>query len=229
MEVYKDINNYPNHEVSNTGKVRNKHTKEELPIKITKDGYSTVYIKENNKYPRLRVHKLVMETFCNKEQSKEINHIDGNKQNNNLDNLEYTTHRENMIHAVENGLINTNRKMSVTDTIAGLTYNARSINDLSNIIGINKVTLIPLIKDSDEFPIADRFVVNNPPEDINDIVNNGGKSNIKISITDTKTNSVKTYNSISAASYDTFIPVTSISKYAKVNKVYKNRYIITKI
>lgn len=227
MEEYRDIKNYPNHEVSNTGKVKDKRTGKLLSIKLTKDGYSTVFIKESNKYPRLRVHKLVMDAFSNNT-GKEINHIDGNKQNNNLDNLEYTTHKDNMVHAVENGLINNNRRITVKDHLADLTYSIRSITELSKLTGVNKVTLIPLIKGSVDDPIKDRYTVVNPPNDINNIVNNGGKPNIPINITDNRTNVTKTYNSITAASYETSIPIPSISASVKFNRLYRSRYIISK-
>jgi DNA-directed RNA polymerase sigma subunit (sigma70/sigma32) len=53
----------------------------------------------------LYVHRLVAEAFLGKPaDANEVNHIDGNKENNNLDNLEWTTHSANLQHAYKEGL-----------------------------------------------------------------------------------------------------------------------------
>lgn len=60
---------------------------------------------KNNKSKIIRVHRIVAKTFLVlKENVKEVNHKDGNKENNCISNLEWITHQENMIHAYKNGL-----------------------------------------------------------------------------------------------------------------------------
>jgi hypothetical protein len=68
---------------------------------IDKSGYLKVDVRR-----KVRVHQLVMKAFGPKQPSEkhEINHIDGNKQNNNIENLEWLTHQENIQHAFDNGL-----------------------------------------------------------------------------------------------------------------------------
>jgi hypothetical protein len=60
----------------------------------------------NSLYKCPKVHRLVMLAFSSQEQKEEINHIDGNKKNNKLNNLEWVTHKENRIHAINNNLTN---------------------------------------------------------------------------------------------------------------------------
>ena len=73
---------------------------------ITKDGYLKISFYINGKYKRKLVHRLVLATFNPIEDMDkfQVNHKDGNKQNNNINNLEWCTQLENQKHAWENGL-----------------------------------------------------------------------------------------------------------------------------
>lgn len=69
------------------------------------NGYVYVQLWNNSNYKNIRLHRLVAEHFIdNKENKKQINHIDGNKQNNRVDNLEWCTCSENIRHAYRMGL-----------------------------------------------------------------------------------------------------------------------------
>lgn len=67
------------------------------------NGYRMVKVKVGDRITTRKVHCLVMEAFVGPSDLI-VNHKDGNKANNNLDNLEYVTHSENAIHARETGL-----------------------------------------------------------------------------------------------------------------------------
>jgi hypothetical protein len=70
-----------------------------------KDGYLTVQLCKKGKIKMKRVHQLVAEAFLpNPLGKKLVNHDDGNKANNNVGNLEWSTHQENEDHAARNGL-----------------------------------------------------------------------------------------------------------------------------
>lgn len=84
------------------------HTKGDY-MKTTKDkdGYTVISLKNNNDgYSKFGVYRLVMIAFCpvdNMEQLQ-VNHIDGNKDNNHISNLEWCTVQENLAHAERTGL-----------------------------------------------------------------------------------------------------------------------------
>jgi len=74
-------------------------------------GYLIVNLWKNNKGSGFYVHRLVAQAFIpNNENKPEVNHIDGNKRNNHISNLEWVTSKENTQHAINTGLkVYTNR------------------------------------------------------------------------------------------------------------------------
>jgi hypothetical protein len=103
MEKYKNIPSMYLYECSNYGNIRRIGSKSNLKPCI-KNGYKAVSLwVEGKQYPRY-VHRLVAESFIGDCSNMSINHIDGNKLNNSLDNIEIVTASENMIHAYNNGL-----------------------------------------------------------------------------------------------------------------------------
>jgi len=95
------------YEISNTGKIRHKHSGRERKLRINNSGYPYVMLCKDGKKLNCKVHRLVAQTFLENTENKEtVNHIDGNKTNNNVDNLEWATRSENTQHAFANGLIN---------------------------------------------------------------------------------------------------------------------------
>lgn len=69
-------------------------------------GYRVVTMRKPGKRAQKRIHSLVANAFLVRPLGSEcINHIDGNKMNNHVDNLEWTTLRENCMHAIRIGMI----------------------------------------------------------------------------------------------------------------------------
>ena len=101
MELWKNIENASNYEVSNCGNIRNKTTKYVLKQRLTKTGYYQVSIKLDNtgKFQNQYVHRLVAIAWLPNEDNKpSVNHKDGNKNNNSVDNLEWMTYVEQQAH-----------------------------------------------------------------------------------------------------------------------------------
>lgn len=95
------------YEVSNTGKVRSLYGEGRIrELKPWNNGgYKRVNLSIDRKKINRLVHRLVAEAFIpNPEHKAEVNHIDGDKHNNCVDNLEWTTHYENVDHADRTGL-----------------------------------------------------------------------------------------------------------------------------
>ena len=110
-EYWKDIKGYEGlYQISNLGRVkslpRNGTIKDERIIKYSLDKYGYPQVVLNNKKHKcFRVHRLVAEAFIPNPQNKStVNHIDGNKTNNKLNNLEWNTIKENNDHALRTGL-----------------------------------------------------------------------------------------------------------------------------
>lgn len=119
MEIWLDVKGFENYyEVSNKGIIRRKKTatyykdgriayfsQTILKTSINKKGYERVYLSMKSKKYTKCVHRIVAETFIpNIENKKTVNHIDCNKLNNKIENLEWLSNKENIQHAFKNGI-----------------------------------------------------------------------------------------------------------------------------
>lgn len=171
MEIWKDIEGYEGfYQVSNTGKVKSisrlKHTpnkttylcKEKL-MKLHKDktyGYIQLELCKNNTGTTVKVHRLVAIAFVpNPLNLPQVNHLDGDKTNNNDWNLGWTDNSGNQIHAFKLGL-NKQKKgenhirsklTNLQATDIRLKYkNNISIKILAEEFNVNKITIRRIIK-----------------------------------------------------------------------------------
>lgn len=75
-----------------------------LSSNVRKDGYEQVVVSVDNVRKTYSVHRLVASAFIGQNDDLTVNHKDGNKNNNRLENLEYCTQAENNRHAFDTGL-----------------------------------------------------------------------------------------------------------------------------
>lgn len=100
-EIWKDIVGYEGlYQVSNFGKVKNIKTLKILKPSLTYNGYEMVKLSKNSKVKNFRINRLVAEAFIpNPNNYPIVNHKDGNKLNNNINNLEWCSYSYNLIEA----------------------------------------------------------------------------------------------------------------------------------
>lgn len=116
-EIWKDIENYEGlYQVSNLGKIKSlEHDRKADKGSYTQKsrimksfivrGYYQVRLYKDRKYKNFSIHRLVAQAFIpNLENKAQVNHINGIKTDNRMENLEWCTQSENMIHAYKTGL-----------------------------------------------------------------------------------------------------------------------------
>ena len=96
---------YANYIIYSDGRIWSKNRRKFLTYKITRDGYArTQLFSGNQKYKNFNFHRIITEVFIpNPENKPFVNHKDGNRINNCVDNLEWCTQQENIIHAWSSG------------------------------------------------------------------------------------------------------------------------------
>ena len=154
------------YEVSESGIVRNARTGKILKQKQNY-GYMYVALQIDGKAHQRRVHRLVALAFIpNPDNKSEVNHIDGNKANNHISNLEWCTPSENLKHAYKTGLRekqatkaqNARRKKVVKDD--GTTF--ASVTEAANSLGVTVSQMTKIIHGDRKAKDGCKYVYEHP-------------------------------------------------------------------
>lgn len=148
-EKYKVISGYPNYYISTYGNVYSRITKRILKYFVTNSGYRIVSLRSNGVTRKYSIHKLVCTAF--KIQYKDkiwVNHIDGNKENNFIWNLEWVTPSENNKHSYNIGKNisicgeeSHSSKLMESDVIF-IRESNKTTKELANIFGVSTTAIL---------------------------------------------------------------------------------------
>ncbi len=99
-EIWKDVVGYEGlYKVSNKGRLYSIKRKRKMNPTISKNGYKRVKLYINGKFKTVFVHRIVAKAFLNNpENYPVVNHLDENKLNNNVENLQWCTQKQNVNH-----------------------------------------------------------------------------------------------------------------------------------
>lgn len=153
----KVIKEFPDYSVTKDGRVYSHFTDKYIKPFLREDSYDYWYVNlyRNGLKSKHSIHRLVAKAYLpNIENKAQVNHIDGNKFNNNLDNLEWVTASENGKHAYKLGLSKVSdyhkkclierQNKIVLDTSNGIFYN--SAKEAASIINMNASTLMSYLR-----------------------------------------------------------------------------------
>ncbi len=128
--------------ISNKGQIINVKNGKKLKTKVNKNGYLEVQLSTNGIRKNYRIHRLVGIMFIEKVDNKPyINHKDGNKLNNEVNNLEWCTAKENDNHARQTKLKVQNKPIKAISIDTNCTIYFESLSECARYFNTNKGTI----------------------------------------------------------------------------------------
>ena len=154
-ELWEDIKDFPNYQISNSGKVYSKNHDRILKPNVVWSGYKMVRLYNQGWSRDFCIHRLVADHFVNNPDNKpQVNHKDGDKLNNYFLNLEYVTSSENQIHAIQTGLKkvkskeehgNSKLKQIDVDKIRQMYYDGLTLKQVAKVFNIHFSTVARIV------------------------------------------------------------------------------------
>lgn len=156
MEEWRDIKGFEGYyQVSNLGNVRSVdrtivykdghkvfYAGKMMAKRINKKhGYVNVGLMKDNKSYAKNIHAIVAEAFIGERHGMDVNHKDGDKTNNRVENLEYVSHKENCVHRSKVLGITTCKRVKVKCLTTGTTYPSYTAAALANDVSLQCIWL----------------------------------------------------------------------------------------
>lgn len=143
LEEWKKIDNFDGYYISDRGRVYSKKRNIFMKLKIDKNGYKQIRLSNENKKHYFQLHRLVAEAFiANPENKPQVMHIDEDKTNNMVSNLEWVTAKENANHGSRNSKVSVNKRIKIKCIENNTIYS--SVYECSKTLNLN-ISCISLV------------------------------------------------------------------------------------
>lgn len=152
MEEFKDLKDFENYQISNLGRIYSKKRRAYLKVKkLGNNGYYQVRLSKEGKYIYKNLHRILAETFIpNPLNLRTVNHINGNKLDNRLENLEWADDSTQQHHAYLNGLKHSTKHIltieEIQDVYRRYFENHESIYSIAKFYNTRKQQIAKLVK-----------------------------------------------------------------------------------
>ena len=173
-EVFKPLLSGDKYYVSNLGNVKYKRNGVfgKIYKPYVRNGYKSLTLNILGHYKQYSVHRLVaMAWIPNPKNKPQVNHIDGNKLNNRVDNLEWNTASENIKHAIRIKLRDPGVYCSVKDITTGEILHFRDVVGLSKFLDLPYSSLMQYVERSKVTPIRMKYILYIKIEDVKETYN----------------------------------------------------------
>lgn len=146
VETWRDIPGFPDYQASDCGRIRSRKTGAWQVLRQTPhrgNGYLVVSPRVGGRYVARSVHRLITRAFLGDAAGRDVNHINGNKHDNRLENLEYLSRGENHRHAYRSGLRDAVGRKLTRDQVGQIAaLRGRSTQtEIAGLFGVSRSTV----------------------------------------------------------------------------------------
>lgn len=151
-EIWRDIEGYEGlYQISNKGRVKSLKCGKERILRplINTSGYYSIILCNDGVNKQFRIHRLVAQTFIpNLYNKPQVNHLDENKKNNCVDNLEWATAKENINHGTRNERAGYSRSKPILQYLKSGEFirEWQSSAEVERVLGIHNTNIISCCK-----------------------------------------------------------------------------------